>query len=313
VTRPGRAERQGCAGEPRHGRIGEVDHDSGPIAESAWRQPALALRPFVAWYVGYHQAGLEAGRHRGLPSPYLTVIITFDEPLTIAIHPDSRQSPGHYDTLVAGLHTSPAMIVHPGRQAGIQLGLHPLGARALLGMPAGELANSDVDGTDVLGSAARELRERVWAAASWPERFAAVDDVLLSRACFERTVPAEVAHAWQRLLSSGGAVAVSDLAAEVGWSSRHLTERFRTETGLGPKAAARVVRFDAARRCLQRRIVGNQRAALADLAVAFGYYDQAHFAREFGDFAGCPPSAWVVEEFRNVQGSPDLPVAGSAP
>ena len=40
---------------------------------------------------------------------------------------------------------------------------------------------------------------------------------------------------------------------------------------------------------------------LADLAVACGYFDQAHLAREFRALAGCPPSQWLAEEFRNVQ------------
>ncbi len=43
------------------------------------------------------------------------------------------------------------------------------------------------------------------------------------------------------------------------------------------------------------------RVVLADLATECGYYDQAHLAREFRDLAGCPPSALLAEELRNVQ------------
>ncbi|WP_432000735.1 hypothetical protein [Streptomyces sioyaensis] len=82
------------------------------------------------------------GRHRGLPSPRLTLIFTLDEPLTLAGHPDPAQAPGTYSALLGGLHTRPALITHEGRQSGVQLGLHPLGARALLGLPAGELAGT---------------------------------------------------------------------------------------------------------------------------------------------------------------------------
>ena len=51
-----------------------------------------------------------------------------------------------------------------------------------------------------------------------------------------------------------------------------------------------------------RRVSEGRSPALADLAVAGGYYDQAHLAREFRGLAGCPPSRWLAEEFRNVQG-----------
>ena len=73
------------------------------------------------------------------------------------------------------------------------------------------------------------------------------------------------------------------------------------EVGLTPKTIARVVRFDRARRLLQRGVMVLRRPMLADLAVACGYYDQAHLDREFRALAGCSPSRWLTEEFRNVQ------------
>jgi AraC-like DNA-binding protein len=112
--------------------------------------------------------------------------------------------------------------------------------------------------------------------------------------------PAEVAWAWRRLLRSGGTARVSELAAETGWSSRHLTSRFRAEIGLTPKAAARVVRFHRTRDLLVAHAAADG-FRLADLAVTCGYFDQAHLAREFRALAGCPPSQWLAEEFRNVQ------------
>lgn len=56
--------------------------------------------------------------------------------------------------------------------------LTPLGARAVLGMPARELASIVVDLRDVLGAASRELLDRRAAAVAWPDRFTALDDVL---------------------------------------------------------------------------------------------------------------------------------------
>jgi uncharacterized glyoxalase superfamily protein PhnB len=43
---------------------------------------------------------------------------------------------------------------------------------------------------------------------------------------------------------------------------------------------------------------------LADLAAECGYFDQAQLAREFNDLAGCSPTQWIVEEFRNVLANP---------
>lgn len=78
-----------------------------PVDEYLQARPAPALRPYVAWYSGYRQAGVAPGTHRGLPSPYLTLIFTMEDPLVVAAHPDPRQAPGRYAALVGGLHLAP--------------------------------------------------------------------------------------------------------------------------------------------------------------------------------------------------------------
>jgi AraC-like DNA-binding protein len=278
--------------------------------ERAWESvtgtPVPALRPFVAWYSGYRQTGVPPGTHRGLPSPYLTLIITLDEPLHLAVPTDPRRPPASYPTLIGGLHSTPALVSHDGRQSGIQLGLKPLGTRTLLGLPAGELHGIDTEAADVLGPVAAEIYERVRATPTWAGRFAVIDEVLLRHLHDGPAVSPEVTRAWRALLTSGGTAAVADLAGEAGWSVRQLGTRFRTELGLTPKEAARVVRFDRARRLLQRRVAAGGLPDLAALAAACGYYDQAHLAREFRGLAGVPPSRWIAEEFRNVQ-VPDPP------
>ena len=304
------------------------------LDEHLRRLPAEALRPYVGWYSGYWQRGVPPAVHRGLPSPFLTLIFTLDEPLTMLAHPDAAQPPGEFSTLLGGLHSSPALITHRGAQSGIQVALKPAGARALFGLPAGEIAELDVPAEEVLGRAGPRIHDRIVCAAGWPERFGVLDDafVALLGSAPARTVMGpevarawrpEVTRAWRLLLRSGGTLPVSELAAETGWSGRHLASRFRTEIGLTPKAAARVIRFDRARRRLltpsQARpgpdvLAGSRPEAqagagagigagygLADVAVACGYFDQAHLAREFRALAGCPPSQWLAEEFRNVQ------------
>ncbi|MEU4419776.1 helix-turn-helix transcriptional regulator [Actinoplanes sp. NPDC024001] len=269
------------------------------LDEYAQARPAAHLRPFVALYSGYRQQGLPPARHRGLPSPYLTLIFTLDDPLVIAAHPDRRQTPGAYRALVGGLHLGPAVITHDGSQSGVQVAVHPIGCRALLGLPAGELAGLDVEATAVLGERfVGETRERLREAADWPARFAVLDTVLggLLR---DGHGPDQVGYAFRRLLRHD--VPIADLAAEVGWSGRYLTDRFRAELGLRPKETARVARFDRARRSVRpdRR--------LADVAAAHGYADQSHLVRDFQAFAGCAPSQWLADEFGFVQALPLLP------
>ncbi len=260
-------------------------------------RPAPALRGTVARYSGYRQRGIAPALHRGLPSPYLTLIFTIDEPLTIHRHVDGQGAPADYNALLGGLHSSPAYVWHDGAQSGVQVHLSPLGARRLLKTPSGELADLDLAAETVLGGVVDEVRSRLIDAADWPSRFAAVDHVLQLHL---RDVPPaadEVRFAWSRLLATGGTIAVRELADQTGWSDRHLANRMRQETGLTPKRAARVIRFHRAQRTL-RHLGGMD---LARLAVDCGYADQSHMSRDFVEMAGCPPHRWLVEEFGNVQ------------
>jgi AraC-like DNA-binding protein len=291
------------------------------VDEHVAGQPAAALRPLIAGYSGYRQAGLEPAVHLGLPSPFLTLIFTLDDPLDVTAHPDPAQPGARYETLVGGLHTSPALVAHDGRQSGIQVALSPLGARALLGVPAGELASLDCHGTEVLGPLAGEIQQRLRGGSSWPRRFELLSRLLLERAGHRADDPGawpgaapgvsrQVRYAWLALLRSGGQVGIAQLAADTGWSDRHLRARFRAEIGLTPKAAARVIRFDRARRQLAGRVTAGAAPDLAGLAADCGFYDQAHLDREFRALAGCPPTTWLAREFRSVQAAPGHLLAG---
>ena len=243
---------------------------------------------------GYRQRGVAPARHLGLPSPFLTVIFTLDEPLRIARQVDPAQPPGAYERLVGGLHTYAAVIEHDGSQSGIQLQLSPLGARALFGLPAGVLAGIDVCGSELLGARASELREQLCEAASWPTRFQVLDRELGRQLAPHRRPPAEVCQAWRMLRRSSGTASIAHVAREVGWSDRQLAREFRREIGLTPKTAARVIRFDRARRLLPRH-------SGAVVAAECGYADQAHLVREFVAFTGLSPTRWLAEEVGNLQ------------
>ena len=275
-------------------------------------RPHPALRPYVAAAVGYRHEGFVPGEHLGLPSPWLTFVVTLDDPLEVAAHADPAQAPGRYDALVGGLHTRPARLVHPGRQAGIQLSLTLAGARALLGRPAGALASLDARLEELLGAPGRELVDRVRAADDWPGRFAAAEHVLLRLLTPDGSPPGEVAEAWRLTTAAGGRLPVAEVAHRIGWSPRHLEQRFRAETGLSPKEAARVVRFDRARRALAGRVAAGGAPDLASLAAAGGFADQAHLTREWRAFSGLPPTRWLAAEFGYVQDTRAVTAALSA-
>ena len=254
--------------------------------------PAPRLRPFVDHYVGYRYEGFAPGVHAGLPSRHLTLIVSLAEPIDVGFLNAPAAPRQRLLALAAGLHATPTAVHHDGNQHGMQLAVTPLGARALFGMPPAEIAALTLPLDAVLGPLAGELVERLRAAEGWPRRFAILDGVL-SRALTDLDgPPPEVMFAWERLARTGGVIGVGDLATEVGWSRRHLSERFRREFGLTPKMTARVIRFERACRMLSHA----GRLSFGAVAMAAGYADQAHMNRDWRELAGASPGAWLAAE-----------------
>lgn len=264
------------------------------MSPPVWRRPPLALRPWVSTYLGYRSEPGPRGVHQGVASGHLTLILCLDGAVEVLENSDPAKPAGRYPALVAGLSDGPARIATGEAQTGVQLDLTWEGARALLGMPAAEIAGDSVDLHAVLGRRCAHLVEQLAEAPGWDARFAVLDRELTALAAqgpgVDGAAP-EVRRAAHLIRATGGTTRVADLADEVGWSRRHLTERFRIETGLGPKTMARVVRFERVCRRLRRP----DRPPLAVAAVDAGYVDQAHLARDFRDLAGLTATEWIAE------------------
>ncbi|WP_051827711.1 helix-turn-helix transcriptional regulator [Streptomyces bicolor] len=278
-----------------------------PVEVREFVRATPRLDGMVVSAVGYRSAGLRPALHRGLPSPYLTLIFSIDGPVVSGSTPEQAYGTDavRTDIVVGGLHQRPAFVAQPEHEAGIQLSVHPLAARRLLGMPAGELADVLVtEGTDVLGSAAGEIHERLCGETGWSRRFALLTDYLQRRVAEAgRTagVRPEVAEAWAWLARHRGAGTLDGLAAHVALSPRRLTTLFRAETGLSPKQTARLMRFQHARDAVVRAVATGCAPDLARVAAECGYYDHSHLVRDFRQYTGLSPTGWLAEECRNIQ------------
>ena len=87
---------------------------------------------------------------------------------------------------------------------------------------------------------------------------------------------------------------------QTGLSHRRFIEVFRDQVGLTPKVYWRLQRF---RQVLQR-VHRAPRVEWADLALECGYYDQAHFIRDFRAFSGLSPSAYLAQRGEHLNHVP---------
>lgn len=259
------------------------------LAEQYEHPPTPRLTALVERVVGYRIEGFPAGVHVGMPSGTVTLVIPFDDELTLS--DAARPTPNGYGSVIAGLATGPTHIHHDGNQHGIQLALRPGAVRALFGMPAAELAEGSFELTDVMGPGAVFLRERLHETASWERRFVLVEQSLIARLGAPRPPASEMVEAWRLISASQGATPIYDVAQAVGWSMRRLQQQFRVELGVSPKAVARVRRFERS-----VPLVSSGRIPLTDVALHCGWADHAHMNRDWRDLAGTSPTQWRTDD-----------------
>ncbi|MFI5508411.1 helix-turn-helix domain-containing protein [Mycobacterium sp. NPDC051804] len=259
--------------------------------------PHPSLRGVVLRYEGYTERGGSPATIRELPCTFVPIIIDLDAGWTVAHREHARTGPLRLDSFVAGITDGPVLVGHGGSARCLQVDLTPLGARRLLGMPMSELANRTVPIDDVFGRFGSELVQRVADAPDWPARFALIDAVIRARLADTEPVDAAVAWSMHRITQSNGAVSISSLAAELGWSHRRLIARYRDAIGLPPKLVSRIVRFEQ----LTALVAARPAIDWAGAAVECGFFDQAHLAREVRELADLTPTELRAQSVNSVQ------------
>ena len=190
-----------------------------------------------------------------------------------------------------GLWTRRFAIEH---QAPVRLvGVHfkPWGVSPFVDAPLTELRDRSVAAEAVWGRSFDRLHDRIAAARTTHEMLKIVELELHARLL---AVPARglhlVDHTARRIEASWGAVPVGALSAGAGVSGNHLAAQFKAHVGPTPKRVARIYRF--ARLILS--VDARHPVDWSRLAVAAGYFDQAHFSKEFKDFTGHTPTGYLA-------------------
>ena len=267
---------------PARTRLIRDEHELGRWTRAV-RSPDPRLRGLLYRdLLGFEQESATFSSWLEPPRPAYTLIVDLEGSISLG---DEPLPPAW----IGGLSDRYAVVGFDARRyASIDLELTPLGAWAVLGLPLGELEGRTVTLEDAFGASASRLVDELHATSDWDSRFDAVERFLLARAQDGPPPTPAVSWALSRLWQTDGRERVHSLAEQLGCSRRYLHARFREQVGLAPKTVARLVRFGAVRRRIERAP-----ARWADVAYECGYADQSHLNRDFRELAGTTPADFV--------------------
>ncbi|WEK33906.1 MAG: helix-turn-helix domain-containing protein [Candidatus Pseudobacter hemicellulosilyticus] len=254
-------------------------------------QPGPALSRYVDNYmivdIDWTRDLQEYAVWRLIPFGQTTMLFLFGDP-----HQYSLLGPqeGMQDTaraFLVGQLTRPIWLKFSGHTRLFKIQFRSAGIRQLLPFNMQELTNvASLELDSIWGNPVQQLLEKLYEAPTDPARVNEVDQFLLQRLSPASNLVDYVDYTIHQLINNGGNLSIQSLEKQLGISSRQLERLFRAKVGLPPKELGRIIRLNQA----ISRLRQDSSISLFQLSHAAGYFDQAHFSRDFKNIAGVAPS-----------------------
>jgi AraC-like DNA-binding protein len=194
--------------------------------------------------------------------------------------------------VVVGMRSAFAVVHTATLQKIIGVVFRPGGALPFFDGSAQCFYNEQVPLELVWGSAAGGLRDRLREAATAAERFRVLESALVERLRKPLELHSAVRYGLGEFARAAHIRSVLGVTLEAGLSRRRFAQLFREQVGITPKLYCRLHRFQG----VLRQIASGAPVDWADVALAGGYYDQAHLVHEFQDFSGISPVTYLESE-----------------
>lgn len=176
------------------------------------------------------------------------------------------------------------------------------GCYPFIDFPMAELNNLTIDANSVLGNEIYTIRDAILHEPVIEKRFTILENYFLQKGKNKMDNHALVHYSVTQLMQSPQVWTIKNLSNKTGITQKHLITLFKKYVGLPPKMFSRINKFQKVIQLVEQQ----QKVDWASLAYECGYYDQAHFIKEFQAFSGINPVSYLEKRgpYRNY-----LPVA----
>jgi AraC-like DNA-binding protein len=177
----------------------------------------------------------------------------------------------------------------------IVIQLEPYGFHSLVGLPMKHYKNSFLKLDDFFTlSELDKLYNQLYETKNSSLRVKLLEDFLLTHLQQEQ-VDGRVLFATRQIHRNPN-TQLDEIIKYLNISARRLRDLFSTHLGISPKHYSRLSRFNH----VTARVTNNK-SSLTEIALATGYFDQAHFIREFREFGGLSPNQFRKLSDKNAE------------
>lgn len=251
------------------------------------------LRPFIKCYWSLEApAADKPERQRIVPDGCMEMIIHYGD-LYQQYLPDghSVMQPRGF---VFGQITTALEIGPSGTTGIIAARFQPEGFFPFSTLPVTALADKATPLNTLFGEEGAALETMVLQAPDNQTRIGILDRFFLSKLQTAEAAERVATAAVQALLESREHNNIHSLSGQLQVHRRRLERKFIAATGLSPKQFSKIARLQAALKLIST----GEYTSLTALALEAGYYDQAHFIRDFREFTGVSPGQFYAASLK---------------
>ncbi|SCY87639.1 helix-turn-helix transcriptional regulator [Flavobacterium caeni] len=173
----------------------------------------------------------------------------------------------------------------------------PAGLQPFIDFDVSALTDRSMTVSEIWGPRGQQLEQQILSAPDNQMRIATLEGFLLERLAQSKKIQLDIAACVDDILLSDGLITIDELADKYNTGKRHLERKFLSTVGLSQKMFARIVRFNKA----LQLIADKDFSTFTSVAHEGGFYDQAHFIRDFKDFTGLNPKQYFSENLEMVK------------
>ena len=247
-----------------------------------WFNPPIALTPWVQCFWHAHYSGAS-------PSTQ-SETLHWDGGTALFIYFDQSNLPR---IMFNALHRIQTISFNPNIDY-LGIRFHPGGAFQLLNLPIIDLIDSSTEATLLKLPNIETLQLSLADAHSSLARISLVEDWLLYLAKLHQPESGLVQQLLPHLISATNSV--EDLVTQENLHRRKLERVFQNEIGISPNKIKMLYRVKQARAMIKAA----PEKSLTDIAMATGFFDQAHFNRQFQQITGQTPGQYKKKKMSQL-------------
>jgi AraC-like DNA-binding protein len=167
----------------------------------------------------------------------------------------------------------------------------PGGIFPFIKMPLHVFTNLSVSVNCIDSALGASIQDQLLPLPGWPQRFQQLQALLLRYLRHASYPVVPIGPVVQEIIREKGQISVPQLCSHTNLSQRQLERLFKLYVGISPKLLSRIIRF----RHTKNLIKAAHTDSLMGLAFTNGYSDHAHLTKEFKEFSGLTPSAYLAQ------------------